>query len=104
MELLKRCVFPYTKSILNSKPLVFVLYNHTKMNDIKEFVKNNKTLYDYKVCDEIVRSINTIEKYDHIFVPSEFDRFIFEKNNIHIFTMINTNVDQEGRSTLIRLE
>lgn len=103
MDLLKRCVYPYTKSILNSKPLVFVLYNHTKMDEAKEFVKNDKTLNHYKLCDEIVRSIKTIEKYDHIFVPSEFDRFIFEKDSIHMFTMINSSVDQDGRSTLIRL-
>lgn len=103
MELLSRCVYPYTKSLINKKCLAEIgyIWNEDIIYEVKEFIKYDSHII-YK--EEILRDIKTIEKNEHLFVPNMFDRIIFVKKSQLIFSMINQDVDQDGRSTIVQLK
>ena len=102
-ELLIRCVYPRTRSIINEKSLVTAFYKCHSFDSIKLLVKDSKELHNHKSTIPILQAINTIELYPKDFLPCQFDRFIFEKNAKQIFSMINIDTHQDGRTTLIRL-
>ena len=102
-ELLIRCVYPRTRSIINNKSLITAFYKCQNFDTTKVLVNEAKELQQYQSTYPILQAIKTIESYPDDFLPCQFDRFIFEKNSYQIFTMINIDTQQEGRSTIVKL-
>lgn len=83
--------------------MVYSFYRNENFKITKLIVSESNELKNYQFTYPILSVINVIEKYPNDFLPSEFDRFVFEKNEKQIFSMINMNSNQEGRTTFIKL-
>ena len=99
-QLLLRCVYRNTQTIINNKSLVYAFYRNQCFKTTKLLVCESKELKEYK---SIISAINIIEKYPNKFLPSYYDRFVFEKDGKQLFSMINIDSNQEGKSTFIEL-
>jgi hypothetical protein len=100
-QLLLRCFYPATQTIINNKSLVYSFYTNQFFKRTKLLVSESRELKHHEIIQPILSVINLIEIYPDEFLPSEFDRFVFIKNEKQIFSMINMESSQEGRTTLI---
>lgn len=102
-ELLLRCIYRNTQTIINNKSLVYAFYRNQCFKTTKLLVSESKELKDYQAITPILNIIDVIEKYPNDFLLYNTDRFVFEKNKKQIFSMINIDMAQDKTSTFIEL-